>query len=73
MTFSNIDRWLDIFGFDPTGVPSNDLKRKIASCLREMCSDLNLRADRRDITQALRRLEQAGKLLEDHRWLQGEL
>lgn len=73
MRLSNPESWQEIFGFDPTNISPVEAKRRIASQIREMCNDLNQRADRRGISQGLRRLSQVGKLLEDHRWLQGEL
>lgn len=73
MRFSNTDKWGELFNFDPSGIKSEECKRLIAGKIREMCNDLNQRADRRDIAQGLRRLEQVGQLLEEHHWLQEEL
>jgi hypothetical protein len=72
MTIVHIEQWIETFGFDPSNCDPRELKRRIAIGIREMCNDLNQRSDRRDITVGLRRLEQAGRLLEEHRYLQEE-
>jgi len=72
MTIAHPEQWIETFGFDPSKCDATELKRRVATGIQEMCNDLNQRSDRRDITVGLRRLEQAGRLLEEHRYLQEE-
>lgn len=73
MRFLDSQRWLSVFGFDPSNLGTEELRHLTSGTIREMCNDLNQRADRRDIAQGIRRLEQAGKLLEDYHWLRDNI
>jgi hypothetical protein len=71
MDFQSLDRWDACFGFDPTKLDAATLRNEVARSIRQLCNDLNLRKDRPDVVRCLNRLERAGKLLEEHRWLHG--
>lgn len=72
MQIKTPERWQDIFGFIPIDKSINEIRKLVAMKIREMCNDLNQRNSRREIVNGLKRLEQAGKILEDHFWLQGD-
>jgi len=71
MEFHNADRWIDLLGFDPAPLDSEEVLQQVAGRLRLLCNSLNQHADRRSVTRDLRQLQQIGGLLESHQWLNG--
>jgi hypothetical protein len=66
-----MERWNQAFGFQPTGLTDVQLRERVSSHVRQLCTELAQREDRKGIADILRRIAQAGSVLEDAGWFGG--
>jgi hypothetical protein len=63
------ERWIQAVGFDPRVLDTGQLRARVSHQIRQMCTELAQREDRRGISDLLRRLAQTGSVLEENNWL----